>query len=214
MSVEPSPPDTTPAPCAVAPRANASASGADEARMSCTVTIARAPVILAKPAPTASATVSSSSSGTTPRMSYALKIFAKSPIAARPPAPQQRVYRLCVNRLTRRGPVQPPRGTKPEPTGNTGQSGGPSPGTAPRAPAKLAEGQRAGSAASAGVRGSSPGDSTTGPGETGRRTASRIRRLGGGPGVVPRDSTTGPGETGEGQRAGSAASPWGYRDPV
>src|SRR5579859_4838078 len=98
----------------------------------------------------------------------------------------------CVNRLTRRGPVQPPRGTKPEPTGNTGQSGGPSPGTAPRAPAKLAEGQRAGSAASAGVRGSSPGDSTTGPGETGRRTASRIRRLGGGPGVVPRGQHYGP----------------------
>src|SRR5579859_7681739 len=69
----------------------------------------------------------------------------------------------CVNRLTRRGPVQPPRGTKPEPTGNTGQSGGPSPGTAPRAPAKTGEGQRAGSAASAGVRGASPGTALRAP---------------------------------------------------
>src|SRR5579863_5495431 len=94
------------------------------------------------------------------------------------------------------------------------------------------------------VRGAVPRDSTAGPGETGRRTASRIRRLGGGPGVVPRGQHYGPrrnwpkdseqdppprrgsggrppgtalrapAKLAEGQRAGSAASPWGYRDPV
>ena len=43
--------------------------------MSCTVTTWEAPVSRTNAAPTASATSSSSSSGTTPRMSYALKIF-------------------------------------------------------------------------------------------------------------------------------------------
>src|SRR5579859_4159887 len=150
----------------------------------------------------------------------------------------------CVNRLTRRGPRRNwPKDSEQDPPPRRG-SGGRPPGTALRAPAKLAEGQRAGSAASAGVRGSSPGDSTTGPGETGRRTASRIRRLGGGPGVGPRGQHYGPrrnwpkdseqdppprrgsggrppgtalrapAKLAEGQRAGSAASPWGYRDPV
>ena len=76
MSVEPSPADTTSAPWAAAPCANASASGADEVRMSCTVTTDAAPVSRTNAPPTASATLSSSSSGTVPRMSYALKIFA------------------------------------------------------------------------------------------------------------------------------------------
>src|SRR6516225_11522646 len=78
MSVEPSPPDTTSAPWEAAPSPKASASGPEEVRMSCTVTTAGAPVSRAKAAPTASATLSSSSSGTVPRMSYALKIFAYS----------------------------------------------------------------------------------------------------------------------------------------
>ena len=76
MSVEPSPPDTTSAPCAAAPRPNAAASGAEEVRMSCTVTTDAAPVSRANAAPITSAASSSSSSGTMPRMSYALKIFA------------------------------------------------------------------------------------------------------------------------------------------
>ncbi len=76
MSVEPRPPSITSAPWAAAPRANASASGRDEVRMSCTVTRLAAPVNRAKAAPTDSATCSSSSSGTIPRMSYALKIFS------------------------------------------------------------------------------------------------------------------------------------------
>ena len=78
MSVEPSPADSTSAPWEAAPTPNASASGAEEVRISCTVTIVWAPVIRANAAPTAPATVSSSSSGTIPRMSYALKIFAYS----------------------------------------------------------------------------------------------------------------------------------------
>src|SRR5258708_6351878 len=78
MSVEPSPPDTTSAPWAAAPCPNASASSGEDVRMSCTVTTARAPVSRANAAPTASATPSSSSSGTVPRMSYALKIFSYS----------------------------------------------------------------------------------------------------------------------------------------
>src|SRR5579859_6071804 len=102
----------------------------------------------------------------------------------------------CVNRLTRRGPVQPPRGTKPEPTGNTGQSGGPSPGDSTAGPGETGEGQRAGSAASAGVRGSSPGDSTTGPGETGEGQRAGSAASAGVRGSSPGDSTTGPGETG------------------
>ena len=44
--------------------------------MSCTVTMLDAPVSRANAAPTDSATCSSSSSGTMPRMSYALKIFS------------------------------------------------------------------------------------------------------------------------------------------
>ncbi len=59
----------TSAPWAAAPRPNASASGADEVRMSCTVTTLRAPVSRANAAPTDSATCSSNSSGTMPRMS-------------------------------------------------------------------------------------------------------------------------------------------------
>ena len=61
--------------------------------MSCMVTIVPAPVTRANAAPTASATPSSSWSGTTPLMSYALTMLARSPNAgpasrdttARPP---------------------------------------------------------------------------------------------------------------------------------
>ena len=66
MSVEPSPPLMTSAPWDVAPRPIASASGPLLARMSCSVTIVFAPVSRTNAAPTASATLSSSSSGTTP----------------------------------------------------------------------------------------------------------------------------------------------------
>src|SRR5690242_9285906 len=82
MSVEPRPASTTSAPWEVAPRANAAASGPDDSRMSCAVTTASAPVTRTNAAPAASATASSSSSGTTPRMSYALKILARSPTPA------------------------------------------------------------------------------------------------------------------------------------
>src|ERR1700722_7654652 len=71
MSVEPRP----------APRPNAAASGTEEARMSCPVRIVAAPVSFANAAPTASATPSSSWSGTTPLMSYALTMLARSPTA-------------------------------------------------------------------------------------------------------------------------------------
>ena len=71
------------APWAVAPRANAPASGPEDVRMSWTITTSPAPVSRMKAAPTASATPSLSSPGTTPRMSYALMIFAKSATAAR-----------------------------------------------------------------------------------------------------------------------------------
>src|SRR5208282_1145799 len=81
MSVEPRPAASTSAPCDAAPRPNASASGPEEVRMSCTVTIVLAPVSLANAAPIASATASSSWSGTTPLMSYALTILARSPTA-------------------------------------------------------------------------------------------------------------------------------------
>src|ERR1700729_1298688 len=95
MSVEPRPPLITSAPCAAAPCPNASASGTDEVRMSCTVTRAGAPVSRTNAAPTASATLSSSSSGTVPRMSYALKIFAYSaPGVASAPAPAPLAARL------------------------------------------------------------------------------------------------------------------------
>ena len=86
MSVEARPPASTSAPWAVAPRPNASASGAEEVRMSCMVTIVVAPVTRANAAPTASATPSSSWSGTTPLMSYALTMLARSPNAG-PPLP-------------------------------------------------------------------------------------------------------------------------------
>ena len=76
MSLEPRPPMITSAPWAVAPRPKAAASGADEVRMSCMVTTDLAPVTWTNAAPMASAAASSSSSGTMPRMSYALKIFA------------------------------------------------------------------------------------------------------------------------------------------
>ncbi len=69
MSLDPSPPATTSAPCAVAPRPNASASGGEEVRMSCMTATDGAPVSRAKAAPIRSATVSSSSSGTIPLMS-------------------------------------------------------------------------------------------------------------------------------------------------
>src|SRR6266487_3488367 len=82
MSVEPRPAATTLLPCAVAPREKASASGAEEVRMSCMMTIAAASVSRTNAAPVASATSSPSSSGTMPRMSYALKIFARSVIAS------------------------------------------------------------------------------------------------------------------------------------
>ena len=49
--------------------------------MSCMVTIVPAPVTRANAAPTASATPSSSWSGTTPLMSYALTMLARSPNA-------------------------------------------------------------------------------------------------------------------------------------
>src|ERR1700761_7926688 len=98
MSVEPRPAAMTSAPCDAAPRPNACASGAEDVRMSCTVTRCRAPVSRTNPAPTASATCSSRSSGTTPRMSYALKISANSPThrGHAPPAaaPGLRAYRL------------------------------------------------------------------------------------------------------------------------
>src|SRR5262249_2363133 len=79
MSVEPRPPASTSAPCDAAPRPNASASGPEVVRMSCMVTIVPAPVTRANAAPTASATPSSSWSGTTPLMSYALTMLARSP---------------------------------------------------------------------------------------------------------------------------------------
>src|SRR6266542_6372317 len=82
MSVEPRPAATTLLPCAVAPREKASASGAEEVRMSCMMTIAAASVSRTNAAPVASATSSPSSSGTMPRMSYALKIFARSVIGS------------------------------------------------------------------------------------------------------------------------------------
>src|SRR6266567_2821712 len=81
MSVEPRPPATTSAPCAAAPRPNASASGGEEARMSCMTTIVPAPVTRANAAPIASVMPSSSWSGTTPLMSYALTMLARSPNA-------------------------------------------------------------------------------------------------------------------------------------
>src|SRR5580692_3093769 len=81
MSVEPRPPASTSAPCDAAPRPNASASGPEEVRMSCTVTTSPAPVSLTNAAPIASATPSSSCSGTIPLMSYALKMLARSPTA-------------------------------------------------------------------------------------------------------------------------------------
>ena len=52
MSVEPSPPWITSAPCAAAPRPSASASGALLARMSCSVTMLFAPVSRTNAAPT------------------------------------------------------------------------------------------------------------------------------------------------------------------
>ena len=58
--------------------------------MSCTVTIASAPVSWTKAAPTASATPSSSWSGTTPLMSYALTMLARSPTLDLPPVTQRR----------------------------------------------------------------------------------------------------------------------------
>src|SRR5260370_15972109 len=89
MWVEPSPPATTSAPWDAAPCPNASANGGEEVRMSCTVTTADAPVSRTNAAPTASATPSSISSGTVPRMSYALKIFAYSATTAcLPPSPR------------------------------------------------------------------------------------------------------------------------------
>ena len=69
MSVEPSPPATTSAPWLATPRPNASASNGEDVRMSCMIATDGAPVSRAKAAPTASATVSSSSSGTIPLMS-------------------------------------------------------------------------------------------------------------------------------------------------
>src|SRR5271170_5169636 len=81
MSVEPRPAASTLAPWAAAPRPNASARGPEEARMSCTVRIVAAPVSLANAAPIASAAFSSSWSGTTPLMSYALTMLARSPTA-------------------------------------------------------------------------------------------------------------------------------------
>src|SRR6185437_15066200 len=83
MSVEPRPPLMTSAPWEAAPRPSACASGPDEVRMSCSVTSAFVPVSLTNAAPTASATVSSSSSGTTPLMSYAKKILSRSLTSAR-----------------------------------------------------------------------------------------------------------------------------------
>ena len=80
MSVEARPEASTSAPAAAAPRANASASGPEEVRMSCPVTILVAPVTVTKAAPIDSATDSSSWSGTTPLMSYALKMLARSPM--------------------------------------------------------------------------------------------------------------------------------------
>ena len=78
MSVEPSPPWMTSAPCDAAPRPSAAARGSLLLRMSCTVTRDFVPVRRTNAAPTASATDSSSSSGTMPRMSYALKILSRS----------------------------------------------------------------------------------------------------------------------------------------
>src|SRR5258706_2877440 len=111
MTVEPSPPDTTSAPWAAAPCPNASASSGEDVRMSCTVTTARAPVSRANAAPTASATPSSSSSGTVPRMSYALKIFAYSATLT------LALPTLAALSTPRRPPPFPRRARRTEPTG-------------------------------------------------------------------------------------------------
>src|ERR1700761_8146058 len=79
MSVEPRTEASTFAPADAAPRPKASASGPELGRMSCTVTTVVAPVTRTNAAPTASATPSSSWSGTTPLMSYALTMLARSP---------------------------------------------------------------------------------------------------------------------------------------
>src|SRR5512146_2983087 len=84
MSVEPSPPWITLAPCDIAPRPSAAASGSLLVRMSCSVTRVFAPVSRTNAAPTASATDSSSSSGDSPLTSYALKILSRSDTSAPP----------------------------------------------------------------------------------------------------------------------------------
>src|SRR3954452_24002441 len=81
MSVEPRAPAITSNNCDAAPRPNASASGPEDVRMSCMVTTVPAPVTRANAAPIAAAAPSSSWSGTTPLMSYALKMPARSPNA-------------------------------------------------------------------------------------------------------------------------------------
>src|SRR3984957_19038583 len=103
MSVEPRPEASTSAPCEAAPRPNASASGPEDARMSCTVTIFLAPVTWTNAAPTASATPSSSWSGTTPLMSYAFTILARSPI----PPPVQLAVLTSLSVLGRSGLQHP-----------------------------------------------------------------------------------------------------------
>src|SRR6266516_587331 len=170
MSVEPSPPETTSAPWAAAPRPNASASGTEEARMSCTVTRDFAPVRHANAAPIRSAASSSSSSGTSPRMSYALKIFAywatpaclPAPDRAAPDraAPDRAASRRTASRRTashraeqRRAaprtsclaaprPVILPRRADTEPTGRPGRPAPTRPAGCWRFPAAQASGRR------------------------------------------------------------------------
>src|SRR4051812_45369337 len=76
-SVEPNPASMTSAPCERAPSAKARASPGEVSRMSCAVTTDVAPTTRTKAAPKSRASDSLSSSGTTPRMSYALTIAAK-----------------------------------------------------------------------------------------------------------------------------------------
>ena len=77
------PRSTTSAPSPVAPSAKAADSSTPEARMSRPIRMRGAPVKRAKAAPTARAMDASSWSGTTPRMSYALKIWDRSTVTGR-----------------------------------------------------------------------------------------------------------------------------------
>src|SRR5688572_18942280 len=77
-SVEASPRSTTSAPAVVAPSTKASTSDGEEGRASRPTSTRGAPVNCTKALPTPPATLSSISSGYTPRMSYALKMVSRS----------------------------------------------------------------------------------------------------------------------------------------